>query len=144
MSVINLTAYALLVRAGMEYIVANVVLTAIFTPVNYFAADLLVFVRGKHGGPPEHVVEPRLPEVLPTVSIVIPCKSSERTIRGTVDSFLGQDYPALSELILVGDVNDSTWEALADVTDSRLVLIEQGQTPGRAAPPRQQEAGNAG
>ncbi len=134
MTVINLTAYALLVRAGMEYIVANVVLTAIFTPVNYFAADLLVFVRGKHTGAPEHAVEPRLPEVLPTVSIVIPCKGSERTIRSTVDSFLGQDYPALSELILVGDVNDSTWEALADVDDSRLVLIEQEQTPGRRDP----------
>ena len=134
MTVINLTAYALLVRAGMEYIVANVVLTAIFTPVNYFAADLFVFVRGKHSGGPEHAVEPRLPEVLPTVSIVIPCKGSERTIRATVDSFLGQDYPALSELILVGDVNDSTWEPLADVSDSRLVLIEQEQTPGRRDP----------
>jgi putative flippase GtrA len=54
MTVINLTAYALLVRAGMEYIVANVVLTAVFTPVNYFASDLLVFVRGKHSGVPGH------------------------------------------------------------------------------------------
>jgi putative flippase GtrA/GT2 family glycosyltransferase len=134
MTVINLTAYALLVRAGMEYIVANVVLTAIFTPVNYFAADLLVFVRGKRAHEPEQVVEPRLPKVLPTVSIVIPCKGSERTIRATVDSFLGQDYPALSEVILVGDVNDSTWEALADVQDSRLVVIEQERTPGRRDP----------
>ena len=72
--------------------------------------------------------------MLPTVSIVIPCKGSERTIRAAVDSFLGQDYPALSELILVGDVNDSTWEALADVRDSRLVLIEQEHTPGRRDP----------
>jgi putative flippase GtrA/4-amino-4-deoxy-L-arabinose transferase-like glycosyltransferase/GT2 family glycosyltransferase len=134
MTVVNLAAYALLIRAGMEYIVANVVLTAIFTPVNYFAADLLVFVRGKRTAEPEHVIEARLPKVLPTVSIVIPCKGSERTIRGTVDSFLGQDYPALSELILVGDVNDSTWKALADVKDSRLVIIEQEHTPGRRDP----------
>lgn len=138
MTVINLTAYALLVRAGMEYIVANVVLTAVFTPVNYFAADLLVFVRG--GRPsgrhrdPELTVKPQLPEVLPTVSVVIPCKGSERTIRATVDSFLGQDYPALSELILVGDVGDSTWAALADIIDPRLVLIEQERTPGRRDP----------
>ena len=134
MTVINLAAYALLVRAGMEYIVANVVLTAIFTPVNYFASDLLVFVHGKHSGAPEHTVEPRLPKVLPTVSVVIPCKGSERTIRATVDSFLRQDYPVLSEVILVGDVNDSTWEALADVADSRLVLLEQERTPGRRDP----------
>jgi len=134
MTVINLTAYALLVRAGVEYIVANVVLTAIFTPVNYFAADLLVFVRGKRNLIPEHAVEPRLPPVLPTVSIVIPCKGSERTIRAAVDSFLGQDYPALSELILVGDVNDSTWEVLADIQDPRLVLVEQERTPGRRDP----------
>jgi putative flippase GtrA/GT2 family glycosyltransferase/4-amino-4-deoxy-L-arabinose transferase-like glycosyltransferase len=135
MTVVNLTAYALLVRAGMEYIVANVVLTAIFTPVNYFAADLLVFVRrGKRSGAPEHAIEARLPPVLPTVSIVIPCKGSERTIRETVESFLNQDYPALSELILVGDVNDSTWKPLADVRDSRLVLLEQERTPGRRDP----------
>jgi putative flippase GtrA/GT2 family glycosyltransferase len=138
MTVINLTAYALLVRAGMEYIVANVVLTAVFTPVNYFAADLLVFVRGDRPGrrqaDPAHTVRPRLPAVLPTVSVVIPCKSSERTIRATVDSLLAQDYPALSEVILVGDVNDSTWAELADITDARLVLIEQERTPGRRDP----------
>jgi putative flippase GtrA len=134
MTVVNLAAYALLVRAGMEYIVANIVLTAIFTPVNYFAADLLVFVRGRHRGGLGEPVEPRLPSVLPAVSVVIPCKSSERTIRTTVDSFLGQDYPALSEVILVGDVNDATWAPLADITDPRLVLIEQEQTPGRRDP----------
>jgi putative flippase GtrA/GT2 family glycosyltransferase len=136
MTVINLAAYALLVRAGMEYILANVVLTAIFTPVNYFAADLLVFVRGGRSSQPDldHTVEPRLPDVLPTVSVVIPCKGSERTIRATVESFLGQDYPALSEVILVGDVNDSTWGAIADITDPRLVLIEQERTPGRRDP----------
>jgi putative flippase GtrA len=45
MTVVNLAAYALLVRVGVQYIAANVALTAVFTPVNYFAADLLVFVR---------------------------------------------------------------------------------------------------
>jgi putative flippase GtrA len=53
MTVINMAAYALLVRVGMEYIVANVLLTGIFTPVNYFAGDLLVFARGARGGAPE-------------------------------------------------------------------------------------------
>jgi putative flippase GtrA len=134
MTVINLVAYALLVRFGMEYVVANVLLTAIFTPVNYVAGDLLVFARGARRGPLGAAVEPRLPEVLPTVSVVIPCKNSERTIRATVESFLAQDYPALAEVILVGDVGDPTWMPLDDVNDPRMVLIEQEKTPGRRDP----------
>ena len=134
MTVINMAAYALLVRVGMQYVVANVLLTAIFTPVNYFAGDLLVFARGARGGAPESTVEPIMPAVLPTVSVVIPCKASERTIRATVESFLTQDYPALAELILVGDVDDSTWTVLDDINDPRLILIEQEPTPGRRDP----------
>ncbi len=134
MTVVNLAAYALLVRLGLQYVIANLVLTAVCTPVNYFAADLLVFARGGRAGRPECVVESRLPEVLPVVSVVIPCKASEGTIRQTVDSFLAQDYAELAELILVGDVGDSTWSALTDVTDSRLVLLEQEKTQGRRDP----------
>ena len=134
MTVINMAAYALLVRVGMEYVVANVLLTAIFTPINYFAGDLLVFARGARGGAPQSTVEPSMPAVLPAVSVVIPCKASERTIRATVESFLAQEYPALAELILVGDVDDSTWTVLDDINDPRLILIEQERTPGRRDP----------
>jgi putative flippase GtrA len=134
MTVINMAAYALLVRVGMEYVVANVLLTAISTPINYFAGDLLVFARGARGGVPESTVKPSMPAVLPAVSVVIPCKASERTIRATVESFLTQEYPALAELILVGDVDDSTWTVLDDINDPRLILIEQERTPGRRDP----------
>jgi len=134
MTVFTMASYALLVRLGMQYLVANVVLTAILTPANYFASDLLVFVHGKRRAEQEHMVEARVPEVLPTASVVIPCKSSERTIRQTVDSFLAQDYPALTEVIVVGDVGDSTWSALADLQDPRLVLVEQEKTVGRRDP----------
>ena len=54
MTVVNMTAYAIMVRAGMQYVAANIALTAIFTPINYFAADMLVFVRPgrpRHGRP---------------------------------------------------------------------------------------------
>jgi cellulose synthase/poly-beta-1,6-N-acetylglucosamine synthase-like glycosyltransferase len=71
---------------------------------------------------------------LPTVSVVIPCKGNEKTIRATVEALLRQDYPALIELILVGDVDDSTWTVLRDITDRRLVLLEQEKTPGRRDP----------
>jgi succinoglycan biosynthesis protein ExoA len=70
----------------------------------------------------------------PTVSIVIPCKNSTRTIRATVEALLHQDYPALGEVILVGDIDDPTWTALMGITDPRLMVLEQGPTPGRRDP----------
>jgi putative flippase GtrA len=75
-TVVNLVAFALLVRFGLEYVAANVLLTAILTPVNFFAADFLVFARGSRRGRPEALVEARLPRVLPTASVVVPCKNS--------------------------------------------------------------------
>ena len=71
---------------------------------------------------------------LPTVSVIIPCRNNAATIRATVDSLLGQDYPALAEVILVGSTGDSTWSALADVQDPRLVMLEQENTPGKRDP----------
>jgi glycosyltransferase involved in cell wall biosynthesis/putative flippase GtrA len=249
MTVVNMAAYAVLVRIGLQYIAANVVLTAVFTPVNYFTADLLVFVRprrrqryqrrhariagramaedapeatvvgavaenaavedttvgvvdgalakvadeavagevglvlaavgegtldgnagqavageasrmlagvpgeasdwnlgGSGGAVDVDAVDVDagraqateapflLPAVLPSVSVIIPCKDSGRTIRQTVEAMLAQDYPALNEVILVGDIGDSTWAAVADITDSRLVVLEQEKTPGRRDP----------
>ena len=70
----------------------------------------------------------------PFVSVVIPCKGNESTIRATVAALLAQDYPALIEVILVGDVGDSTWSVLADMRDPRLILLEQEKTPGKYDP----------
>ena len=70
----------------------------------------------------------------PFVSVVIPCKGNESTIRATVAALLAQDYPALIEVILVGDVGDSTWSVLADIRDPRLILLEQEKTPGKCDP----------
>ena len=44
---LNLALYAGLLRLGMNYLVANVVLTAVFTVVNYVAGDRLVFIPGR-------------------------------------------------------------------------------------------------
>ena len=65
---------------------------------------------------------------------MIPCKGNETTIRATVAALLAQDYPALIEVILVGDVGDSTWSVLADIRDPRLILLEQEKTPGKCDP----------
>lgn len=157
----NLALYAVLIWAGTGWLVANVATTAVFTAVNYVLGDRWSFTRSQRSrglllpapaaasvagtgvsaqtypwrGSEVPVGVPALPlGPLPTVSIVIPCKGSERTIRATVDSLLGQDYPAPVEVILVGDVGDSTWSALADIADPRLVLLEQPRVLGKRDP----------
>ena len=45
--VLNLALYAGLLRLGMNYLVANVALTVVFTVVNYVAGDRLVFIPGR-------------------------------------------------------------------------------------------------
>jgi glycosyltransferase involved in cell wall biosynthesis len=81
------------------------------------------------------------PTVLPEVSVVIPVKNSQRTIRPTVDALLSQDYPALAEIIVVGDVGDQTWQALADVTNPRLLMVEHEQMPGKREPAAKRDVG---
>ncbi len=81
------------------------------------------------------------PGVLPDVSVVIPVKTSQRTIRSTVVALLVQDYPALAEVIVVGDVGDQTWQALADITDPRLVIIEHEEVPGKREPGTKRDVG---
>ena len=132
---VNLALYAGLIRLGMNYLAANILLTAAFTVVNYVAGDRLVFVPEKNDQA-EAAAQPLAvrPAVrhrpLPTVSVVIPCRGNERTIRGTVESLLDQDYSRLHQIVLVGSPGDSTWSSLADITDPRLILAERETPPG--------------
>lgn len=89
----------------------------------------------------DHAVLREVRTVLPEVSVVIPVKNSQRTIRTAVDALLSQDYPALAEIIVVGDVGDQTWQALADVTDPRLVMVEQEKVPGKREPAAKRDVG---
>jgi succinoglycan biosynthesis protein ExoA len=81
------------------------------------------------------------PAAPPEATVVIPVKNSQRTIRSTVDALLAQDYPALVEVNVVGDVGDQTWQALADITDPRLVIIEHEETPGKREPSIKRDVG---
>lgn len=133
----NLALYALMIHFDTGWLVANVATTAVFTVVNYVMGDRWSFATATYlrSLPALPTDIPPLPDgPLPSVSIVIPVKSSERTIRATVMSLLSQDYPAPVEVILVGDVGDSTWTALADIADPRLVILEQEKTPGQRDP----------
>ena len=147
----NLIAYWILLKLGVEYLLDNILLTVIFTFINYIGADRLVFLRGGRqmvaavtgplpiitGPMPvlradrQPVTRPRQswPE-LPSISVVIPVRGNDATIRAAVDSILGQDYPLLRELILVGSPGDSTWSALRDVDDPRLFVTETETPPG--------------
>ena len=43
---LNLVLYGVLLRLGVDYLLANILLTVLFTFVNYIGADRLVFLRG--------------------------------------------------------------------------------------------------
>lgn len=69
------------------------------------------------------------------VSVIVPVKDSGRTILGTVESLLTQDYPGPLEVLLVGDVGDSTWEPIRELIGEgsvRVVEVE-ATTGGRDA-----------
>jgi succinoglycan biosynthesis protein ExoA len=148
----NLVAYWILLKLGVQYLLDNILLTVIFTFVNYIGADRLVFLRGGRQivaaitGPLPIIITGPLPALrpdrqtaarprpvrseLPSISVVVPVRGNEATIAAAVDSILRQDYPLLRELILVGSPGDSTWSALRDVGDPRLMIIETEPPPG--------------
>ena len=130
---LNLALYAALLRLGMNYLVANVALTAVFTVVNYVAGDRLVFIPGR-----TRRVEPVAPAApaltrerwWPLVSAVIPCRDNEHTIGPAVLSLLDQDYPGLREIMLIGSPEDSTWRGLAGISHPRMTIWELETPPG--------------
>ena len=134
MTIVNMGAYALLIRLGVQYVVANVGLTAVFTPVNYLLGHYWSFTAVLQGQTAVPVASPLPPGPLPGTSAVIPCKNNPATICATVQALLAQDYPALAEVIVIGDIGDPTYAALDDVDDPRLIILEQEPTPGRRDP----------
>lgn len=133
---LNSALYAGLLHFGMNYLIANIVLTVVFTVVNYAAGDKLVFSPRRARSEVAAVAEPHtipLPAIRlggPTASIVIPCRNNESTIGAAVQSLLDQDYAHLEEIILIGSPDDTTWDGLAGIDDPRLTLIERAAPPG--------------
>jgi putative flippase GtrA len=136
-TIANTVIYDGLLNARLNYLIANISTTAIFTIVNYLAADNWVFAR------PDLATDVAMPAIspvgqepatCPTVSVVVPCKNNERTILATATALLTQDYPGLESVILVGSLGDSTWQALAGVRDTRLIILEQSPIPGKRDP----------
>jgi putative flippase GtrA/GT2 family glycosyltransferase len=133
---LNAALYAGLLRLGLNYLVANIVLTIVFTVVNYAAGDKLVFSPRRARSEEATLAEPPtapLPAIKlagPAVSVVIPCRDNEATIGEAVQSLLDQDYAHLEEIILVGSPGDPTWAGLAGIDDPRLTMVEREAPPG--------------
>jgi putative flippase GtrA/GT2 family glycosyltransferase len=130
---LNAALYAVLLKIGVNYLVANVVLTAAFTVVNYLSADRLVFTPTDSptqdlGAAPVTIRMRDHPTQ--RVTVVIPCRDRASTIGATVRSVLDQDYPALDEIILIGSPADPTWEGLAEIDDPRIIIDEVEAPPG--------------
>lgn len=69
----------------------------------------------------------------PLVSVVIPAYNSERTIRNTIDSVLGQTMSSL-EVIVVDDAStDGTVHAVEAVDDPRVRLLRSPRNSGPSA-----------
>jgi putative flippase GtrA len=133
----NFLGYALLLHLGMNWLAANLTVTAAFIIVNYVVGDRWTFAQKKVKAAAVSGLEERRPPISPgwqpSVSVVIPVKDNAGTIRATVQAILGQDYSELAELLVVGDFDDSTWDSLEDITDPRLVLLEHPYVEGRDA-----------
>jgi putative flippase GtrA/glycosyltransferase involved in cell wall biosynthesis len=133
---LNFVLYACLLRLGMNYLAANVLLTIVFTVVNYAAGDRLVFSPRKARSVEAAAAEPHtvpLPAIKlsgPDVSVVIPVRNNEGTIGAAIQSLLDQDYAHLAEIILIGGPDDTTWDGLDGLADPRLTVVERIAPPG--------------
>lgn len=56
-----------------------------------------------------------LPADLPLVSVVVPARNEERSIRGCVESLLAQRYPRLQVIVVDDESTDATGAILADL-----------------------------
>lgn len=116
-----------LVWMGMQFLIANVVETAVFTLANYMISWLWSFRKVT----PKSVVNTELIEEIqarqrnfPQTAVVIPVKGSQLTLRSCVSSLLAQNVPA-GEIILVGDSKDRSWEAIDDfIREDRVTVLE--------------------
>jgi glycosyltransferase involved in cell wall biosynthesis len=81
-------------------------------------------------GPLAAAAAPPEPDALPaaeypSVSVIVPVKNSGATIRQCVDALQRQNYPGELEVLLVGSIDDPTWQALEGMDGPRDVrLIE--------------------
>jgi hopene-associated glycosyltransferase HpnB len=95
----------------------------------------LVFARGFFWLARERDTAPaRLPAVLPPVAIVVPARNEAENVAQSVTSLLGQDYPALSLIVVDDDSSDGTADvarraAAALGADGKLTIVDSRTLP---------------
>ncbi|WP_223199119.1 GtrA family protein [Solihabitans fulvus] len=137
---VNQALFTVLVWAEVNYLVANTVCIVGSTVANYVLGDRFVFAGRRTARTEPTTTEPTVAEPTttgpttaepttpappacgdrrrrwqgdrPAVSVVVPVKHSAPVIRPLVVSLLEQDYDGRIEVVLVGDLGDSTWSAL--------------------------------
>jgi glycosyltransferase involved in cell wall biosynthesis/putative flippase GtrA len=126
--------YALLIWRGIQYLLAFTINVGVFTLVNYLLG-IWAYRKRERKSPSEESQGDSMQNQLSSVSVIVPVKQSQKTIRKMVESLLRQDYAGWFEIILIGDFNDPTWEALEGyVNNPRIRLIEADiRTSGRDA-----------
>lgn len=111
---------------GVMLLVANVLNVVISSAWNYTAGENVIFAPGQRVRD-DFELPPKAQ--LPMISIVVPCKRNGHEIRATLKAFVDQNFnivePGRLTVVLVGDPNDETWQAIRDVSEAApLVLIE--------------------
>ena len=95
----------------------------------------LVFARGFFWLARERDTAPaRLPAVLPPVAIVVPARNEAENVAQSVTSLLGQDYPALSLIVVDDDSSDGTADvarraAAAHGAEAKLTIVDSRTLP---------------
>jgi succinoglycan biosynthesis protein ExoA len=148
---LNQILFTGLVWTGVNYLIANTICIAATMVINYMLGDRFIFTRqtlpeeadGEQRDLPEgaapflirNVLPLRRNEWQPRVSVVVPVKNSQDTIKPLVQSLLAQDYAGEIEIILVGDIGDRTWSALEpELHHGRVIVYEADiQAPKRDA-----------
>jgi hopene-associated glycosyltransferase HpnB len=95
----------------------------------------LVFARGFFWLARERDTAPvLLPAALPSVAIVVPARNEAENIAQSVSSLLGQDYPALSLIVVDDDSSDGTADvarraAAALGAEGKLTIVDSRTLP---------------
>ena len=63
-------------------------------------------------------------EVMPKISVIIPCYNAERYIQEAIESVLTQAYPEIEIIVVDDGSKDSSIEKLTPYLD-RIILIKQ-------------------
>jgi cellulose synthase/poly-beta-1,6-N-acetylglucosamine synthase-like glycosyltransferase len=100
----------------------------------YFQIFLLVtFFDGEEKEKKEKTANIAMKKVLPTVSIIVPCFNEARTVKKTVMSLLGLDYPKdkLSILVVDDGSTDNTYAIARTFTRFKNVRVVRQENGGK-------------